>query len=805
MQTTATKPSFQLRRLLPESDGAPWLRVVPEDGWLTLVLLATVVYTTIASIQGADWAPDTDILTPMTFAGLVLGYLAVQQGRLPRSLIHILAIALGIAFAFKETADATLGGDWRGLLGHTRIWFKQTIIDQQSSSDNQVFLLFLAILSFLLAYISVWLVVHTRRPWLAALANGVVLLINLNWASSDKTVLFTVIFLLATLLLLVRFTLAENMRQWRARGLRFSPDLGWDFMQAGAIFAVIVLLLGFMLPASQANQAILDAWNSPTNPWNGVQDAFGKLFAGISGTGVGNGPGGQGFFGADLKLRGSVNLPTNVILRYKLPNAGDDPSQYLITETFDTYNGNNTWTSTPTQTVSFQPSESLPTSNPAVPLKTNSYQIIYSVIPSGTHVFAPGTEAQSFDISTQTFISSASQTPVQWLAAAPLSTGKPYISTAYISTATADQLRKVPYPANVAPADQATAYPPGLLAEYLFSTRQSTIPADVRQQAQDATRGTTNMYDAATSIESYLRTFTYSLTNPDPPADQDAISWFLQEKRGFCTFFASAMAIMGRSLGMPTRIALGFSHGEFDPATNSWIVRGTQAHVWTQIYFAGYGWIDFEPTSSFDIFARAVTASGGPTTPVVTPGASGTPNPKDTNPDDPSHRISPNAGGGGSNPASTALVETGLALSLLIVLALLGVALFTLWWRLLYRGFTPVGAAFARVSRLGAWAGAPPTRADTPDEYAEKLSDVIPGQQPALRRLSDLYARERWGGGLHGDSAEELPRVYEQVRRSITPVIIQRARHLPLVVLRFGRRTLRRPHTHTRRRGRTAP
>lgn len=801
MQTTATKPSFQLRRFLPASDGAPWLRVVPEDGWLTLLLLATVVYTTIASIQGAGWAPGTDILTPMTFAGLVLGYLAVQQGRLPRSLIHILAIALGIAFAFKETADATLGGDWRSLLDHTRIWFKQTIIDQQSSNDNYVFLLFLAILSFLLAYISVWLVVHTRRPWLAALANGVVLLINLNWASSDKTVLFTVIFLLATLLLLVRFTLAENMRQWRARGLRFSPDLSWDFMQAGAIFAVIVLLLGFMLPVAQANQAVLDAWNSPTNPWNGVQDAFGKLFAGISGTGVGNGPGGQGFFGADLKLKGTVNLPTNVILRYKLPGTGDDPSQYLITETFDTYNGSNTWTSTPTQTISFRPSESLPPSNAAVPLKTNSYQITYSVIPSGTHVFAPGTEAQSFDIPTQTFISSASQTPVQWLAAAPLSTGKPYTSTAYVSTATADQLRKVPYPANVAPADQATAYPPGLLAEYLFSTRPSTIPDDVRQQALDATRGTTNMYDAATSIESYLRTFTYSLTNPDPPADQDAISWFLQEKRGFCTFFASAMAIMGRSLGMPTRVALGFSHGTFDPATNSWVVRGTQAHVWTQIYFAGYGWIDFEPTSSFDVFARAVAGPGGTTnTPSVTPGASGTAGPKDNAPNDPNKLLGPQGGGDGSSPASTALVGTGIALSLLIVLALLCVVLFSLWWRLLYRSFTPIGAAFARVSRLGAWAGAPPARVDTPDEYAEKLSDLIPGQQPALRRLSDLYARERWGGGLRGESAEELPRVYEQVRRSITPLIIQRARHLPIAVLRLSRRALRR--RRTRRRGR---
>src|SRR5262249_60218049 len=138
---------------------------------------------------------------------------------------------------------------------------------------NSVFLLFLAILSFLLAYISVWLVLHTRRPWLAALANGVVLLINLNFATEDKTIIFLVVFLLTTLLLLVRFTLAENTRVWRPRGLRYSPDLGWDFMQAGAIFAVIVLLLAYLLPIGSANASILTFWNSPDNPWQKVEHA----------------------------------------------------------------------------------------------------------------------------------------------------------------------------------------------------------------------------------------------------------------------------------------------------------------------------------------------------------------------------------------------------------------------------------------------------------------------------------------------------------------------------------------------------
>ena len=192
----------------------PWLRLLPEDGWLTLALLVVVVYTTIASIQAVTppWAPGLGILTLTTGLGLLLGYIAVQQGRLPGLLVHSVALILGVAFAFQETADVTVNGNRTTLLQHTRIWFERSVVHHQSSNDNTVFLLFLAILSFLLAYISIWLILHSRRPWLAALANGVVLLINLNWATQDKAVFFIILFLLATLLLLVRFTLAENLR-----------------------------------------------------------------------------------------------------------------------------------------------------------------------------------------------------------------------------------------------------------------------------------------------------------------------------------------------------------------------------------------------------------------------------------------------------------------------------------------------------------------------------------------------------------------------------------------------------------------
>ena len=476
----------------------PWLRLLPEDGWLTLVLLVVVVYTTTASIQAVTppWAPGLAILSATTGIGLLLGYLAVQQGRLPGTLVHIVALVLGIAFAFQETANATLGGNRGSLLQHTNTWFQRAVLDHESSSDNTVFLLFLAILSFLLAYISIWLVLHTRRPWLAALANGVVLMINLNWATEEKAVFFIVLFLLATLLLLVRFTLAENIRLWRGRGLRFSPDLGWDFMQAGAIFAVVVLTLANVLPVGVGNSGILSAWNSSRNPWQSVQTTFQTLFNGVQGGhGPGSGPGFT-FFGSDLSLLNTPNLKPVPILHYSIVGAGDDASQYLMTQTMDQYQAG-IWTSSqPTQSVANSAFAKLPTGLNTANFKPNTYQITLNQTLGDRPLFTPGSTADSFSVASQTVINDLSNVPVQWMGTSEQKAGTKYTAQAWVSNATTSELQSVKFPIQ----DKAL-YPNGLLEEYL---PPSSYPPLVTKDATQWTAGTNNMYDAATDIQDYL-------------------------------------------------------------------------------------------------------------------------------------------------------------------------------------------------------------------------------------------------------------------------------------------------------------
>ncbi len=614
------------RVLQAHTGPAPWFGLVPEDGWLMLLLTAMLVYVTVWSIQSVTppWAPGLGILSTVTTAGLLLAYLSIQQGRLPGSLVHTVALAVGVVFAFEQTAEASLGGDRGALLSHLGVWF-HSVLASGSSNDNAIFLLFLAILTTLLAYISLWLVLRTRRPWLAVLANGIVLLINLNWTTADHDI-FLALFLLVTLLLLVRFNLAENMRDWRAKGLRFSPDLSWDFMQAGALFSVLVLLLAYNLPVGTSNPAIANALGSSHSPLTALQSRLAQLFGGLSGT-KGSGPG-VAFFGNSLKLVGTVNLPTTVVLHYKVPDFNDDYTQYLVTESFDTYGNLGTWTQSATQQAHYDAGIQEPAPSGATTLDT--YSITFDQTPAGgqSFLFAPGAVPAQFSVPADAQDSIVSNTPVNWQASHPISAGQTYNAEGYVPTASVAQLESVPYPPAAGSASSNLAFPPSILQEYLPSD-SSYIAPQVVQAAKQATEGAHNMYDAAQDIENYLRTFTYSTSNANPPANEDAVAWFLSTQKGYCTFFASALALMGRALGIPTRIVSGFINGTYDPTQNDFVVRGTSAHTWTQIYFGRqYGWINFEPTQTFNQFARGLSTvplpSTSPTPQGGTPGATAT-------------------------------------------------------------------------------------------------------------------------------------------------------------------------------------
>ncbi len=134
-------------------------------------------------------------------------------------------------------------------------------------------------------------------------------------------------------------------------------------------------------------------------------------------------------------------------------------------------------------------------------------------------------------------------------------------------------------------------------------TDLSLLPADVaagiHQIAEAWTAGATNVYEQILAIQDHLNdpsVFTYDQTVPARDDSYTLLSFLNQTRRGFCQQFASAMAIMVRSLGFPSRVAVGFTPGTFDADGRVWHVTTKDAHSWVEVRFPTYGWLAFEPT-----------------------------------------------------------------------------------------------------------------------------------------------------------------------------------------------------------------
>ncbi|PRY17525.1 DUF3488 and transglutaminase-like domain-containing protein [Kineococcus rhizosphaerae] len=130
-----------------------------------------------------------------------------------------------------------------------------------------------------------------------------------------------------------------------------------------------------------------------------------------------------------------------------------------------------------------------------------------------------------------------------------------------------------------------------------YTALPDSLPQVVRDTARQVTDGSTDHYEQAAALQRYFRStggFTYSTTAPND-GGSDAVASFLNEKTGFCVQFASAMAVMARSLGIPARVAIGFLPGE-EVTDKSWRISAQDAHAWPELYFDGVGWVRFEPT-----------------------------------------------------------------------------------------------------------------------------------------------------------------------------------------------------------------
>lgn len=754
----------------------------PTEGWLAMALLAVAVYCVVYSIIAAGYESSTFILPWSAFGGLFVGLGVAKIRRMPQALMHLAACLFGHWLAVYLTSFVALHISWLVLLGNIRSTVMNGGISSIPSNADMVFLFYLTFLCFFLGYFGAWLIYRVHLPWLVAFVYCSILLVNLNNVTKQDMSWLILILLAALLMLVARIHLSAQLAQWKQEGLH--TDRPWlrgiisRTMQIGMLLAIGTLLLSSLVPAGGQPETGATIWNSITNVFNNITQGHIPLQNINSIVQPYQPP--ANFFGDQLSIVGSVHLPTGEVLYYTSSAA----PQYLEGFTYDRFDGH-TWTAQVSATPnSFGADTALPLDAALLNSTQITTDVTIVVPPEGTkhYIFGPP-QPTSFDVATNIY-GSGGGVASAWTQQSPLVMGEHYQVVSTQPIAAPADMEAVPYlQGNGDYWQQDPNYP--LFKAYYLQT-PTDLSANVLQTARLWTRGTTNPYDALRQLEAHLsnqNVYTYSVDNPPVPSNVDAVDWLLQTRKGYCTYYASAMVVMARLLDIPTRMVNGFSHGHFDPQRNVWEVDGSDAHSWVQAYLPGFGWVSFDPTPGYSTNAAPIQQP--------TPSPVPTPKPVKSTPTPPKSKgtvpvkpptMPPSSTSGTPNGSEGQNLLIALTIgSLLFSLLVLLLALVVRWWRGLYPESTVIAGMYWRLCRIASWAGFAPRESQTPYEYSFLLSQRVPRQAVPLQRLTDLFVREKYAGPCNLP-----PHILHEMGEKVRPDL--RKAMIRLLFSRFRRR-----------------
>jgi hypothetical protein len=242
--------------------------------------------------------------------------------------------------------------------------------------------------------------------------------------------------------------------------------------------------------------------------------------------------------------------------------------------------------------------------------------------------------------------------------------------------------------------------------------------------------------------------------------------------------------VMLREVGVPARLVEGFTTGTYDSASNAYVVKEQDAHAWVEVYFPGYGWIEFEPTPSQPPFPRldaSVTTGSGSTDGSASDGSD-----SDLNNPDRFNRaedeLNQDEGGGAFSGDSVVAAVRAIDprpalgfLAFLLVLLALAVARFN--WR--FRRYGPIESAWGKTRLLASYVGYPPHPSQTTYEFASSLGAAIPETNDPVQSLARARVLERYSPkGADDDEQEAAVTAWHQAASAMLTL-------LPGRVLRF--------------------
>jgi transglutaminase-like putative cysteine protease len=675
--------------------------------WFSFILLFVALEIVVLSLEQAHWITPQPSLTLV----LILAMLAVRLltiTRLPGLVIHILALAIGALVTFWQV---------QGMLS-----YRQTIY----------FVVFLTFLTWVMGYVSTWFLLRKKNAWVGVVLGTLIILVNLSNLPGGYYWYFGLFFAAAAILIvqtrLVRgHSSSEPGTRHTGRGLLY-------FVSALLVVVILAAAVAWVTPEVRIPQ--LQTMIATKILWkNDFENSRFNIFANV--------PSKQSINTNNMRLKLPFEASWHLGDRIDFVVNADRPSYWQV-RAYDIYTAQG-WENSPV--TDFDLKAKTPWTDTAPPAKSET--VTYTVTPSIlTDVL----------LITGSFISTNKPVQVQVgagdiigvLSSHVLSAGESYTVTAAVALATPVELGRA-----------GENYPQSILDNYL--QLPADFPESVRQLSANITANATTPYQKVLKINEYLSEIPYKTNITALPQGTDGVAYFLfTQKSGFCVHFASAMAVMLRSVGVPTRLAIGYLPGEPGDEKDEYILRDRYYHAWPQVYFPEYGWIDIEATPS------SSEGAGSPVT-LTEPWVSSS-----TIQELPQWDVwaramygaVPGTYGGAAAAVSSAepprtlpgpwnfADKLGKSLLIIICIVVLAAFLLVLWFYMrssFYRWIWRVdrselaSATYNKLCQLGAMIKISPRPQQTPLEYITILAAEFPEQADELQEITRAYLERQFG------------------------------------------------------------
>ena len=759
-----------------------------RDTWLLLTLTLVMGWGVAAAVEHSAWvpgSPGTDgRLIPALALATVLGWL-LATARVSR-LGYLLASipVLLICLTLWTPSPITSGGNLDAL----RKWF--------ADLPNQTSLLMLIGLLAMVVTTGLWTswwVFSRRNGLVALLPTGTILAVEIINDTSPGLAVFTLIWLAAAASLLLRLNFVSLKDSWRTRRLPHAADTGWTFGEVGIEATAAILAVAFLLvpPLSSTD---ISGWLIP-----GVvhADSFHPF-----GIGSGSQPGTIGSIGYSETVQPGSQLKAKS--QTVMVVTGDSPSYYPYWRgiALGGWDGIKWYEIPSTQDVPVRqqpvvaaganiPRDDLPADPQRTQILHNTFRVVVPFEQTVGTVFSAG-ELVSVSNQPTTIRGIMTSAPAPLPGPIPALVNVAGDPSAPQSFDTIDHIHLIRHlqPAysysvteaipNVDVADlrnAGTDYP-GWVQPYItlyygdrteqgYSVARDADIAALARQIVDAA-GATTPYDQAKAIEGWFlvkNRFTYTLTpRPAPTGVRPLDNFLFTTRKGFCQDFSTAMNVMLRTLGIPSRQMSGFGVGVLDEKTHQWTVNSLDAHSWVEVFFPGYGWIPFEPTPDGTNAPVNRPATRDALTTSAAPTAEATSRPRPN--------LAEVPGTPGTTPIGSTIADIGRPLLIaagVLLLLLLIAALLVLRWLMAVRDLPRI---WRRLLFLGDRLQVPRHPGDTPEEFGGRLAGSVPPLDAELRELARLYTRASFRrGGLTTAELAEARRVWARVRGSYPALV----------------------------------